>query len=357
MKQQIMQLKDALKVTWAGRQYMKFRREVLGRNRKNAIAAIEKFGKGDLPDAEKKAMVEDMLRCARKDSFTFDDYFQLQLWRMSDAERHEYISDSERVLICERMNRPENQKIFDDKALTAEVFRKYYQRETLGFRSGKDLDRIKAFLTGRKAVIAKPLSSACGKGVSIVTVDGDVNRIAEDLIASYCSGIFAGGILEELVIQDDRMKAAHPQSVNTVRVPTIRLNDRVVIFHPYYRVGRGGSVVDNAGAGGIICAVDAETGLVVGAADELGIHYTVHPETGAPRIGFQIPEWEAAVKLARELAMVIPTNRYTGWDLALTDKGWVLIEGNARGQFVCQIPLKHGFRQEIEGYLKEMGQG
>ena len=48
--------------------------------------------------------------------------------------------------------------------------------------------------------------------------------------------------------------------------------------------------------------------------------------------------------MAIELARQIPSNRYAGWDLALTKNGWLMIEGNARGQFVgWQIPMQKGF--------------
>lgn len=53
------------------------------------------------------------------------------------------------------------------------------------------------------------------------------------------------------------------------------------------------------------------------------------------------------MEMAIELARQIPSNRYAGWDLALTKNGWLMIEENARGQFVgWQIPMQKGFRKE-----------
>lgn len=160
--------------------------------------------------------------------------------------------------------------------------------------------------------------------------------------------------MEELISQDDRLGRIHPQSVNTVRVPTIRLNDRTILFHPFFRVGRGESVVDNAGSGGIICALDSKTGTVIAAADEHGNKFTVHPDTKEKLIGFEIPEWDKAVEFVEALVKVVPSNRYTGWDIALTNEGWILIEANARGQWVAQIPLQQGFRKEYMQYMQEL---
>lgn len=72
-------------------------------------------------------------------------------------------------------------------------------------------------------------------------------------------------------------------------------------------------------------------------------------------VGFTIPRWEEVVAMAKELATIVDGNRYAGWDLALTDNGWVMIEGNARGQFVWQIPLQKGFLIETNAILRRLG--
>lgn len=70
--------------------------------------------------------------------------------------------------------------------------------------------------------------------------------------------------------------------------------------------------------------------------------------------GFQVPRWDEAVELVTRLANVIETNNYVGWDIALTDKGWVMIEGNPRGQFVIQYAIKMGVKKELENYIEQM---
>ena len=60
--------------------------------------------------------------------------------------------------------------------------------------------------------------------------------------------------------------------------------------------------------------------------------------------------------MAIELAHVMPDNHYCGWDLALTDEGWVLQEANDRGEFVgFQLPTRMGFRKELLSILNELG--
>jgi hypothetical protein len=42
----------------------------------------------------------------------------------------------------------------------------------------------------------------------------------------------------------------------------------------------------------------------------------------------------------------MPHHRYIGWDFALTDDGWVLIEGNW-GQFLSQYVDKIGLKSKF----------
>ena len=46
-----------------------------------------------------------------------------------------------------------------------------------------------------------------------------------------------------------------------------------------------------------------------------------------------------------------PSHSYIGFDFALTEKGWVLIEGNW-GQFVSQYNDKIGVKDQFVKYLK-----
>lgn len=172
----------------------------------------------------------------------------------------------------------------------------------------------------------------------------------QGLLKEYGIG---GFILEPRLKNSIEFAQFHKASLNTVRVVSLRLDDRTEIPFAFARFGQGGKNVDNGRAGGIISVVDIESGVVIAAKDENRTSYIMHPDSGKQIVGFRIPHWEEAKKLAKELAKVVPTTRYTGWDLALTDDGWVLVEGNARGQFLSQIPTKEGIRERFDMYITE----
>lgn len=160
-------------------------------------------------------------------------------------------------------------------------------------------------------------------------------------------------VLEAPIIQSEELAQFHPGSVNTLRLATFVKDDQPYLVLAFLKLGRGDSVVDNGAAGGILCLIDMDTGIVPGPGmTEDGHTFLFHPDSGLQLPGFHIPRWEEAKSLALELAMVSPTQTYVGWDLALTDEGWVVVEGNRGGNFiVSQMLACRGLREELSSYL------
>lgn len=45
-------------------------------------------------------------------------------------------------------------------------------------------------------------------------------------------------------------------------------------------------------------------------------------------LGFEIPKFQEVKRVVKEIANLSPKARIVGWDIAITDKGISLIEGN-----------------------------
>lgn len=308
-----------------------------------------------LSEEKRKAVVEDMMNEAKTYSVGFDEYIMYHFENRDFEDRRQFVPSRERALYCERLNKRENQMVFDDKGMTYEVFGKYFHRDLTEVVGWKDASKkaFAAFVEKHPRFIIKPFNGGNGKGIKIIDSKqmGSFAQMCEVLKKDYPSGFVA----EELIIQAKELAAVHPESVNTLRVFTIRFDDRVEFLPFAWRVGRGKSCVDNGGSGGIFCACD-DDGVVYATADEKGRFYDVHPDTKHPLIGFQVPRFEEAKELAKELAMVVPSNRYCGWDLALTENGWVMQEGNWQGGVVAfQCPMQKGCRQMLDGIMNELG--
>lgn len=357
MKKFVRKIRDYIKVTSLGRKLALGRRIYMMRRRSLAFKAINDFGRVNLSSNERKLLLSDMVECAKRYHFSYEEYFRFNLENKSNLERCAFVPNVDIAFYTDKLNKPKNQHIFEDKAETATIFGDFYRRDFCVCESADDCEHLIRFLVKHKKAIVKPIASSHGIGIKLIGIENgySASNVAKRIIDEYCTSRYSGAIVEELIIQDERMAALHPESVNTVRITSIRLDDRTVIFHPNLRVGFGDSVVDNAGSGGILAPVDSETGRVIVAGDRKGRFYTSHPETGVQLEGFEIPCWQEAIETVCKLAQVIPSNRYTGWDLALSKSGWVLVEANARGQWGGQLILQRGFRDEIEGYLEELG--
>ena len=200
----------------------------------------------------------------------------------------------------------------------------------------------------------KPVFEALGRGIQIIDRD-KIEDVIKELVRLFDSGIKAF-ILEELIEQDSTMAELHPSSVNTLRIRTVNVNGDIRFIHPSLRMGRANAFIDNAGAGGIMGNIDINTGRVYEACDKLGKRYECHPDTGTKLIGFQIPRWKEALETAKTMALKNPSVKYVGWDMALSkSKGWVMIEGNDKGQWGFQYVRQEGFRDEMNVILRELG--
>jgi hypothetical protein len=58
------------------------------------------------------------------------------------------------------------------------------------------------------------------------------------------------------------------------------------------------------------------------------VRYRSHPVTGQDFYGFQLPLWDEIKETAAAAARAFPLVRTIGWDIAATNRGPVILEGN-----------------------------
>ncbi len=352
MSSMLIDVLGRIKGTKLGTWYRKrvWNNRILSQKVMNSI--IDKFEK-NITSEERANIISDMTDMAKRYRFSPEEYYYYHFKNKTEEQRKEFISDLNRIDYCERLNKSKNLSKFDDKLKTYKVFREYFKREVCGVPSKRYKNNFIEFVKSNNKFIIKPLNSCCGQGVRIVDLTDVVDKetAIEQLVKEYKNG---GFIAEQLIVQSNEVGKFHPESVNTVRIATVLYDDGVEVLGAFFRTGRGSKVVDNCGAGGVFGTVDSATGEILGVGDELGNTYTAHPDTNEIMLGYILPKWDEAVAMAKELATKVKGNRYAGWDLALTQKGWCLVEANARGQFVWQIPVQKGIMQEINQSLRRL---
>lgn len=267
--------------------------------------------------------------------------------------RSSYISSKECVLDMFRMNDFRGSQVLNNKGLSYKKFKKYYKRDAVYIHSDGDYDAYLNFLRKHPVFVKKSVYEAMGRSVELV--DFKTRGISEKAYFSSLVSI-SPHLLEERVVQSEVMAKLHPASVNTVRC--ITFNTRHGIVDPYYfmKIGQAGSFVDNGGAGGILVGIDRETGrLNTDGYDEMNRKYISHPDSRITFRDYQLPEWEQLKSVCREISAQLPTVKYIGWDMAHTDDGWVIIEGNGSSQMIGpQTVFKRGCKAEIDAIMGDM---
>ena len=271
-------------------------------------------------------------------------YEEYELYGFADkdaAARSEYLTDARRDRICRRVNSRQGERVVANKWLTYQRFGKHYRRH-VWLLDDDNIAAVAAFGAASGQLVAKPADLCGGRGVQLL----EASTVAE--WKSLLHGK-RGTVIEECIVQDQRLARWNPSSVNTIRMNTFLLDGTVSLFTSFIRTGRTGSFVDNGAMGGLFASIDTESGeIITDGYDEKGIAYREHPDSGVPFRGERIPRWQELVELTRSMALEMPDMVYIGWDMALTPDGWEPVEAN-RGEFVAQqVTLHRGLRRDFE---------
>ena len=148
------------------------------------------------------------------------------------------------------------------------------------------------------------------------------------------------------------MAVFNPESINGVRLTTVRVNGKIHLYHPWLKIGCDGNFLTCAFYGTMLAGIDPETGIVeTPGTKENGEKWIKHPNTHIDILGFKIPEWDALVPFAIKCAEKMPQMSYIGWDFALSKNGWCIMEGNYSGDFMWQVYYGKGMKKEFEDLI------
>lgn len=158
-----------------------------------------------------------------------------------------------------------------------------------------------------------------------VNSKGEIINV-EEIISKHAMIIF-----QKKLIQHKDMSALNPTSVNTLRIVTCYTENGVEILKAGLRVGTTASSVDNWATGGVIVGINDE-----GKLKEFGFYkpciaskkITVHPMSNITFKDYQIPYYKEAIELVKRAHEYCYGIFGIGWDVAITENGPVLIEGN-----------------------------
>ena len=267
-------------------------------------------------------IVIDMIRCGIKYQAGYYDYQEFEFYNLNKEERKTYLTRGKNNEIVKKFNDRTSFHKFENKAEFNSIFNKYLKRNWMVL-DDKNFSDFEKFLKDNKAIIVKPIDDEGGNGVEKFVYSADLN------CKELYNKLVANGqlLIEECIKQHKDMNVLYDKSVNTMRMFTFYKNGESYFLQAVLKIGNGG-VVDNFSSGGMYTYVSDCADVYVEAIDKNDNIYHTHPISNHKIVGFKVPLFNEAVELVKEAAKVVPEVAYVGWDIAISENGPVIVEGN-----------------------------
>lgn len=311
----------------------------------------------ELDDKELLNRIDELLEIMEKyDMKHFDECFKYDFFSKDEQLRKTFFTNGVYYDCClnSHNNLPNDTDVFRNKWNTYKRFKDFYKRDVLYINGFEDYQSFVEFAKKNPCFIVKDTDGTMGANISrmVVKNDFDIKNCFFKLLQ------YGGCVCEKWIEQCKEFAQFNETSVNTIRVATVYDERGLTKMYGMLRTGRNGNIVDNASIGGIAAEIDLDTGVVVsdGYTKTHLEHFEYHPDSGVRFKGFQIPRWDEVMPMIKEMYKLVPYLRVVGWDLALTNDGWVLIEGNTRPnidtiQIIHYNTFGKGLYDEIENAI------
>lgn len=218
-----------------------------------------------------------------------------------------------------------------------------------------DYDGILNLLEEKGTLAGKPSGGTYGIGFcKLEYKDGkyyvnNEEKNPEKMVEFFCS--LDDYIFIEYVVMHQEIQRLNPGSLNTIRVMLINENgDNPFIASSFMRIGtKQSGIVDNTAQGGMFCKVDVLTGRFYDG-EKINNHIITpspkHPDTGEVVEGI-IPNWELVKGKLVEIAKYMPQLEWMGFDIAITENGFNIIEINSHQG----LHRYHTYPKEVKDYF------
>ena len=287
-------------------------------------------------------VLSDIIYCGLKYQAGYYDYIEFEFYLLNKEQRKTYLTRGINNQIVKKYNNKDYFYKFDDKIEFNKIFNNYLKRDWIYLREVKG-DKFAEFLKGKKAIIVKPIDGHGGVGIEKININRntDGKKLYRNLRKT-------GQVLvEDFVKQHDDMNKLYKNSVNTLRMFTFIKDGKPTFLQGILKIGNGG-VVDNFSSGGMYTFVDNKGKVIAPAIDQKDNVYESHPKTKVKFVGFQVPMFKEAIELVKEASKEVPEVAYVGWDVAISEDGPVLIEGNC---FPGVFQIRPSFSKNKQGIL------
>lgn len=273
-----------------------------------------------------------------------------EFWKLSNPERKKCLTYNRMVKLFEKYNNKRFIHYLNEKPEFNVFFKDFIHRDWLYIKTASE-EEFTAFIQNHSTIIVKPANGVEGGGIYKVTFPEHKAANLSDLFTKLQS---EDALIEQVITQHHRMVFGNT-SVNTIRIHTITdSHGKSHVIKAILRAGVGNSVVDNYCQGGSIYEVDIRSGLVCTYGQSKGNSRSyVHPGTNIVMLGYKIPNWDMVLNECIRAAELLPQIRIIGWDVAITENGIELIEGNHNPDYeLFEFLGSTGYYQKINELIR-----
>ncbi len=138
-------------------------------------------------------------------------------------------------------------------------------------------------------------------------------------------------IVQPRLYDHDAIKELSNGALSTIRMITaINRENKIIELCSMFNIPTVDSALNNLKDGGIACPVDSEKGILKeGITSEIARPlYEINPFNGAKLKGKKLPDWDKCKNIAINAHSKVGKIPFIGWDICITNKGWMILEGN-----------------------------
>lgn len=272
------------------------------------------------------------------------------IYNLSTNDFRHYLTDHQR-LRTRYINAPYS-FVLDDKIVFESMYKEFIRiPKSLGLiKNGKIMplspqikmekpEDVYEYLEVNKACVIKPTRNGGGYGIHVIKKLGEsffINskKVTFPELIEKIKGL-NNYFISEFIEQGEFGNSLYPHTTNTVRIVTMIDPDTSKPFIPIavQRIGNKTSApTDNWTRGGLSAEVNLISGEIGAGASypnngKLEFHAN-HPETDSQIKGQVIPNWIEIKESILHAAARFPYIPYIGWDIIVTEEGYMVLEGN-----------------------------
>lgn len=196
-----------------------------------------------------------------------------------------------------------------------------------------ELEKLCREVPDGKYVIKKTIDTSSGRDVMICNLKNGIDSSSQKSLYEICLEFGNNFCVQECIKQWRELEKLYPKALNTFRIITYIVENKIYVAPMALRLARGGADRDNIHYGGIVVGIDNEGNLREKAFSEMGDSYLKHPDTNIVFKNYCILKVAEIADAAVRCHECIPWLGILSWDFSLDEKGIpVLIELNSTGQ-------------------------